>query len=176
MVYFDFHRAPGIRLLRWAKGGGRWSGLAYGPCGWQSLMPRLSMWLGEVKRDLETPDLWAELQREAKLLGVGSSELIENTPFTPDEQKEIAKRLNELAKYLKLTYSLSQAQMKALDEKVDYFIEASNRVGRKDWLNIFIGGIFGYILSAAVPTESARNIFLSSLRAIGLLYPELLIE
>jgi hypothetical protein len=66
--------------------------------------------------------------------------------------------------------------MKALDEKVDYFIEASNRVGRKDWLNIFIGGIFGYILSAAVPTESARNIFLSSLRAIGLLYPELLIE
>jgi len=42
----------------------------YNPCSWQFLMPRVSAWLGEVKGDLETPDLWAELQREVKLLGV----------------------------------------------------------------------------------------------------------
>jgi hypothetical protein len=90
----------------------------YGPYGWQSLMQRVSLWLGEVKRDLETPDLWAELQREAKLLGAGSNAVTENTPFTPGEQKEIAGRLKELAKYVRKTHSLSPAQMQALDEKL----------------------------------------------------------
>jgi hypothetical protein len=28
---------------------------------WQALMPRVTRWLEEVKHDLETPDLWAEL-------------------------------------------------------------------------------------------------------------------
>jgi hypothetical protein len=49
----------------------------YGPSSWQTLMPRLSTWLEEVKRDFETPDLWAELQRETKLLEAASSPLIE---------------------------------------------------------------------------------------------------
>ena len=145
----------------------------YGPCSWQSLMPRVSMWLGEVKRDLETPDLWSELQREAKLLEAGSYAITENTPFTSDEQKEIAGRLDELAKYLSHTYSLSRAQTQAVGEKLDYLVKASGRLGRKDWFNTFVGVILGFVLSAALAPESARNIFLSSLRAIGLLYPEL---
>jgi hypothetical protein len=148
----------------------------YGPYGWQSLMQRVSLWLGEVKRDLETPDLWAELQREAKLLGAGSNAVTENTPFTPGEQKEIAGRLKELAKYVRKTHSLSPAQMQALDEKLEYLVDASHRLGRKDWLNAFIGVTLGYMLSVALPPESARTIFLTFLRAIGLLYPELLIE
>lgn len=60
-------------------------------------MPRVKRWLEEVKRDLETPDLWAELKREAELLGAGSDEITKNAPFTPDEQKEIAGRLQEIA-------------------------------------------------------------------------------
>jgi hypothetical protein len=49
-----------------------------------------------VKDDLETPDLWAELQRENHLLEAGSSDVDDNTPFTPDEQNRIAERLREL--------------------------------------------------------------------------------
>jgi hypothetical protein len=61
----------------------------YGPCGWQTLMPRLSRWLEEVKQDFETPDLWAELQRETKLLEGASSALIE-------EEKRRCNRVHEL--------------------------------------------------------------------------------
>jgi hypothetical protein len=59
-------------------------------------MPRISWWLEEVKQDLDTPDLWAELKREAQLLGADSSVVTENTAFTVDEQREIARRLKEL--------------------------------------------------------------------------------
>src|ERR1043166_5925067 len=36
---------------------------------WQAQLERVSSWLEQVKRDLDTPDLWAELQREAQLFG-----------------------------------------------------------------------------------------------------------
>jgi hypothetical protein len=143
------------------------------PSSWQTMMPRISMWLEEVKRDLDTPDLWAELLREGDLLGAGSNVFIENTPFTAEEQREIAGRLDQVAKYVRETHSLSMAQMRALDEKMDYVIEASTRLGRKDWLNNFIGVILGYVLGAALPPDSARTIFTMFLRGIGILYPEL---
>jgi hypothetical protein len=143
------------------------------PASWQTLMPRISWWLEEVKQDLDTPDLWAELKREAQLLGADSSVVTENTAFTVDEQREIARRLKELGKYVSDTYSLSQAQIQVLGEKLDYLVDASTRIGRKDWLNAFIGVILSFVLTAAFAPESARTIFTTFLRGIGLFYPEL---
>jgi hypothetical protein len=143
---------------------------------WDAMMPRVQRWLQFVKLDLDTPDLWAELQREGELLIAGSNEVTENTPFTPEEQKEILGRLDELANYVRKTPSLSRAQMQALDEKLEYLVEASGRLGRKDWLNAFIGVTLAFMLSAALAPESARAMFLTFLRAIGLLYPELPID
>jgi hypothetical protein len=145
----------------------------YGPCSWQTLMPRVSTWLKEVKQDLDTPDLWAELQRDAQLIGVGFNKVTDNTPFTADEQIEIAARLQELAKSARDTYSLSQEQIRALDAKMDYLITAAGRLGRKDWLTVYIGAILSFILGAALPSESVHGLLLTSLRAMGLLYPEL---
>ena len=104
---------------------------------WEGLKRLVNRWLQDVKLDLNTPDLWAELQREAKLLGTSSNAITENTPFTADEQKELARRLDELAKYLSHTYSLPRAQMQTLEAKVEYLVQASGRLGRKDWFNTF---------------------------------------
>jgi hypothetical protein len=113
-----------------------------------------------------------------KALGalIASNEVTENTPFTPEEQKEIVGRLDELANYVRKTHSLSRAQMQALDEKLEYLVDASGRLGRKDWLNAFIGVTLAFMLSAALAPEAARAMFLTFLRAIGLLYPELPID
>ena len=32
---------------------------------WTSLMERMRLWLDDVKHDIQTPDLWAELSRDA---------------------------------------------------------------------------------------------------------------
>jgi hypothetical protein len=146
---------------------------SYDVYSWDALISRVWLWLQLVKRDLDTPDLWAELQRETKLLEVGTNDVSENTRFTLEEQKEIAKRLAELAKHVSHTHSLSHEQMQALEEKLDYLVDASGRLGRKDWLNAFIGVTLTFMLSAALAPESARTIFLTFLRAIGFLYPEL---
>jgi hypothetical protein len=143
------------------------------PSSWQILMPRISWWLQQVKQDLDTPDLWAELRHEVEFLGDGFDGVTENIPFTVDEQKQIAARLQEFAKSARDKYSLSEEQMRVLDAKIDYLIKASGRVGRKDWLAVFIGTFLGFMLAAALPPESVHGFLLTSLRAIGLLYPEL---
>jgi hypothetical protein len=139
---------------------------------WQSLIQRICRWLGDVKRDLETPDLWAELQREAELLGANFNDITENTPFTPDEQKEIAGRLRGWAADARRTHSLSEAQTRVLNAKLDYLVNAAGRLGRIDWRNAFVGVILGYVLAAALPPDSARDMLF---RAIGAIFglPEL---
>src|ERR1019366_560235 len=136
---------------------------------WDALISRISSWLEDVKRDLETPDLWAELQREAELLGA-NDDVTENTPFTFDEQKEIAGRLQELAEHARRTNALSGEQMRILDGKLDYLVNAAGRLGRIDWRNAFVGAILGYIVTAALPPD-ARDIVLGLFRAtIGHFY------
>jgi uncharacterized membrane protein YdfJ with MMPL/SSD domain len=50
---------------------------------WRSLVEYIALvWLKEVKLDLETPDLFAELRQERELLTTVSTEDTENTPFT----------------------------------------------------------------------------------------------
>jgi len=126
----------------------------------------VSRWLVDVKRDLETPDLWAELQREAQLLGDASDEATENTPFTPDEQKEIAMRLQGMAEQARHTYSLSEEQMRVLNAKIDYLKAAAGRLGRIHWRDVFLGVMFTFVLASALPPESVRHIVLTILRTI----------
>jgi hypothetical protein len=112
----------------------------------------------------------AGLEGEAELLRTASEGVSENTPFTSEEQKEIAARLAVWAAHAQRTHSLSSAQMQSLQMKLDYLNEASRRFGRKDWLNLCAGTIISYILTASLPPDAAREMFLGVLRAVGHLY------
>jgi hypothetical protein len=134
---------------------------------WGTILPRISTWLKEVKLDIDTPDLWAELQRDARLLiGATSDDVTENTPFTADEQNAIAAQLQELAEHAQRTYSLSAAQMRAVAARLDYLANAARRFGRKDWLIVCAGVMLSYTVTATLPPEAAPAMLLRLLRAI----------
>jgi hypothetical protein len=136
---------------------------------WHSMHPRVITWLEEVKRDLETPDKLAELQKKAQFLSVASDNITENTPFTPDEQKQIVDQLQIMVEIAQQTYSLSPAQVKDLTKKLEYVVDASHRLGRKDWFLLFAGAIFTY-LPILLPPEAIRDMSLGLLKAIGHLH------
>jgi hypothetical protein len=142
---------------------------------WSIVVKLFEAWLAGVKRDLETPDLWAELQNEARLFEFDSGDLAENTPFTREEQAQIARQLQEIAENARSTYSLSGTQMQAIDEKLSYLVDAASRLGRIDWRGLVIGTMLSFALSVALPPEPARHIFFAVLRVIGHRYgfPEL---
>jgi hypothetical protein len=143
---------------------------------WTNVVDRARRWAEDVKYDIETPDLWAELQSKTQLLEGATDPDLENTRFTPAEQNEIAKQLDELREYVKNTYSLSVRQAANLDSKFDYLTDAASRFGRKDWILICIT-MLESLASSAVPPPETRHLLLILMQGIahlfGLHLPEL---
>ena len=100
---------------------------------WPTVEERAERWARDVQRDVEMPDLLAELQREREILtgtryGEGG-----NTPFTPEELAEIAEQLRSIKEYVNTAYTFSEAQRLHLEAKLDDIAAAAGRMGRKDW-------------------------------------------
>jgi hypothetical protein len=125
----------------------------------------MRLWLDDVKRDIQTPDLWAELSRDTGMLGASSYD-ISNAPFTSDEQKNIAEHLQYVAEHVRQHYALSIMQTEKLDALIDYAVKAAGRMGRTDWRNVLVGAVLGWVISAAVAPEYAHEIFMHFLRPI----------
>jgi hypothetical protein len=136
----------------------------YGPSNWLRVPEKVRRWAEEVRRDVETPDLWAELQREREILSGVRYQAVENTPFTLDEQAEIARQLREIKEDLKKTYSLSSEQMSRMEATLDQAEAASRHIGRKDWLLLFTGVMFTLtvtlIATGLLPPEAVHHFFM----------------
>jgi hypothetical protein len=133
---------------------------------WAIVPQTVRRWAEEVKRDVDTPDLWAELRREQEILTGARYEAVENKSFTPDEQAEIANQLREIKEYAKKTYSLSSEQMLRLEARLDEAEEATRRIGRKDWLLLFCGVMLTVIVTDLLPPDAVQHILAMALHGL----------
>ena len=145
----------------------RWPGGL--PTFWIQVEERVRSWAKDVKEDVDTPDLWAELQRERELLTGARYKDVENTPFTSDEQAEIAEHLRQTKEYVARTYSLSDAQMRHLEAQLDNIAAAAGRVGRKDWTLLVCGALLGTFVAGILPPEAVQDILRMTLDGLGYL-------
>jgi hypothetical protein len=178
---FDFGDTETRIAHRWSEShfilGGRWSNWQgsnvvgdaapwpYREYVWSKVEQRVERWAAEVKKDLETPDLWAQLQREREILS-RAPDAAENTPFTPDEQAEIVKHLDEIKEYVKNTHSLSQDQMVALEEGFKVLATATKRVGRNDWRLMFLGLMLTPIVAGILPPDAVHGFLWMALHGL----------
>ncbi|HVR87938.1 MAG TPA: hypothetical protein VHG53_00140 [Candidatus Limnocylindria bacterium] len=121
-------------------------------CTWITVEDRVRRWAEEVKRDVDTPDLWADLlaARGSRLIE-GVPGRAENSPFTPAEQEQLRVSIVQIHDYVLSAFELSGEQRSDIEGKLDYLITASKRVGRIDWKNIAVS----VLVSTAV--EVARD-------------------
>jgi hypothetical protein len=69
-----------------------------------------------VKREHETPDLWAELSRERELIG---GEAVDgDRPFTADEKRLLAERLDLLQRQIIQIANPDASQTAALENAI----------------------------------------------------------
>jgi hypothetical protein len=144
--------------------------VADGPRQYRSVdewLPMVKSWLTVLKRDLETPDLWAVLQQQQTMLDSPAGDPVENTPFTAEEQQQIAQQLDEVRAYVKETYELSGDQTRLLEGHLDYLQDATSRMGRVDWRNAVTGVLLGTVVNAALPGDAVRDALRMLLRSVG---------
>jgi hypothetical protein len=137
------------------------------PGTWENQRAYVAEWLGYLKREITAPDLWGAVAAGSKLLRGATGTAGENTPFTSTERERIAASLRELRDYAVATYQLKADETASLEGRIDYLIEASGRLGRKDWINIAVAVLMGYVLLVVLPPEQARDFIMMAGRALN---------
>jgi hypothetical protein len=154
-----FTRSPGLQTRQ-----------DYGhPGDWGNQFLALRLWADLLKREVSEPDLWGSLSSEQELVGAASGET-ENSPFAASEQKQIAKDVEEIRQFVIATCRLTEAQSEFVNERFTYLIEASERVGRKDWINLAVSVLISHVLALAMPPETTRELFRFSARVLHWLF------
>jgi hypothetical protein len=126
---------------------------------WETQKTFAKTWLHWLKREIESPDLWGSIARGAEIAEAAASNDTENISFNENEKQYIATGINEIKEYLLKAHDLSERNATLVAQRLDYLIEASNRVGRKDWINLLLSVLVGIVISAALPPDSARELF-----------------
>jgi hypothetical protein len=134
---------------------------------WAELLVTLAAWAAEVRCEMDTPDLWAELTRVPQVLAASQATDASNAPFTPDEQSEIARRLDEIKKFVRERFELTDEQLAVIDQRLDDAEEASKRLGRKDWVAMFYGAVMSTFMTDAVPPNVIQTVLITVVHGIA---------
>lgn len=134
---------------------------------WNLVLEGLAAWAQEVKYETDAPDLWAGLGQVPDVLTSAQAAEASNTPFTPNEQATISDRLDEIKDLVREQFELNADQLRAIDRRVDELKEASQRLGRKDWLLIFYGGLVSTFMTDAMPPNVIQTILTTVVHGIA---------
>ena len=124
---------------------------------WEKRYSSFRGWLSCLRNELDTPDLWTISSQEKALLATASATSI-NDPFTLAERLEVAAKLEELKQHLLDEQGFRAGQADFIEAQFTYLKEASERLGRKDWLNTALGGLVGLIVGLALDPEKAKGV------------------
>jgi hypothetical protein len=133
---------------------------------WAGQIKHFKEWLGYLRREVESPDLWSAISKETELLDATSTDEA-NTPFSSEEKAYVLSGINEIKQYLLTAHRLDPELVEA---RLNYLAESSNRVGRKDWINLLLSVLVGIVMQASLPPEATRELF----RFVGVVLRQIL--
>ena len=113
-------------------------------------------WLARLKRETDSLDLWGAISKEAQILESAASSDTSNAPFSTEEKAYIVDGINEIKQYLLTALKLDP---ELVESRLNYLVESSERVGRKDWINLLISVLVGIVINAVLPPEATRELF-----------------
>ena len=80
----------------------------------------------------------------------------ENTPFSENELDQIASSLDDIKIAMAHRDDVKPEQLRYLEEKLREMREASERLGRKDWINYAVGTLTSVVITAAFEPSVAK--------------------
>ena len=136
---------------------------------WSMKASTFHMWLHRLRQEVDAPDLWASIGQEKVLSTAASSKTLDNRPFIAAEQNLIARKLDEIKGYILEGQHLATEQVETVEREFAYLKESSERLGRKDWLNVLLGALVSLAIGLALDPEKARGL----LRLAGAVFQSL---
>ena len=129
------------------------------PGSWEYQRRYVREWLSYLRREIDQPDLWAEI---SKYRLPPESELgpdVPNEPFTAYQVEQILSGLNQVRAYLEEQGLATEEQKLFVNERLNYLEDAAKRQGRKDVIHTCIGVFFTIITALALAPEQAKTMW-----------------
>jgi hypothetical protein len=126
---------------------------------WEVKLQFTRQWLAELRKEVEAPDLWADIGQEKVLSTAASSTDLDNRLFTAAEQSLIAAKLDEIKGYILEEQHFNAEQAEFVQREFADLKESSRRFGRKDWLRVLLGVLISQVINLALTPEKAKGLF-----------------
>ncbi|MBL7189805.1 MAG: hypothetical protein ISS70_26035 [Phycisphaerae bacterium] len=114
-------------------------------------------WVRCLKRELDTPDLWQEVEKYRSSLSLTPPENLVNEPIPAYEVEQITQNLQLLAAQTNELHGLSEDQDTFVRSKLAYLADAAKRQGRLDWMHTFIGVLISIVIGLAMAPDRAKE-------------------
>lgn len=150
------HRTLPFSMRFGVSTGGRWQ-LTYSPGeqteqesnmwdNWTQVQLQVTKWVGYMKREVENPDPWAELDGE-------SSD--DDQQFTPTEVNRLAAAVDRIEEHLSEQYQLTQEMREELSE----LRETAKTATRGEWKSLFATVMRGIFLHFTMHPDQVRAVW-----------------
>ncbi len=123
----------------------------------------IDKWLAELEADIDTPDLWAEFERDRALVQAVSEDP-ENAPFDDIDKDAINHALHEIEETAQATYSLDGAQFAQLAAGIADLREKLDQMGRREWIT-YAAGTLALLQATVLPPDASRHILVKLVKA-----------
>jgi hypothetical protein len=119
---------------------GRYRSMEYEhPMNWKEQEASFRAWAQCLKREIESPDPWAEMAKYKISLHGEPSEAMLNEPISAYEADHIGERLLQLAERIEQELRLSEKEATLVRGRLGYLAEAARRQKSRDWLYTALG-------------------------------------
>ena len=115
----------------------------------------------ESKDDAKVGFLVSQVSPRLGIVGGFVDEDFNNSPFSSNELTQIASSVTNIKKELTQRDDIEAEQLELISRKLDEIHDASNRLGRKDWIGYVAGTLTSLCISAALSPEVSKVIFVT---------------
>jgi len=124
---------------------------------WATQKVIVETWAEFLKKEIEAPDLWQEIEKYRAALPLVADEQLVNEPIPAYEVEEIAEKMQLLADKIEEQFELDEEQNQFVRTKLNYLTDAAKRQPRRDWENILISVFIGIAFQLALDPTKAQQ-------------------
>ena len=117
---------------------------------WAELTKWVKDWASSLKGEIETADLWQEMEKYKTSVSLALPEQLLNEPIPTYEAEHIADKLHELANEIEKQFQLTNDQNQFVRSKLNYLADAAKRQRSVDWVHTSIGVSITIMLGLAL--------------------------
>lgn len=122
------------------------------------LLSWLKIEVHEYIEEKNAPNLWEQMQGKY-LLDIDPFSNTDNSKFSNTENKQVKEALNTFKRQAIEKYKPDSEQLELIEERIEYLIDASDRLGKTDWHGILISTMFSITIALSLDTEVGSELY-----------------